>query len=445
MMATTTQVDSTERPVDEVSLLDRGVEIQKVLSEIFQSVPFKSSKQSQLLLQYIVEQSLIGHTDLLRERIIGTKVFARRPDYDTNEDPVVRTRAGEVRKRLAQYYLGEGSQSTLRIEIAVGSYHATFIESSRQPPHHEAPPSVLPVPLQATADEGNSASGEVNVAHALPRSVTRWRWSLTAAVILLASIGAGMLLLWPKKPIDVFWEPLLDAKKPVLIYSGANAAYRLAPEFTDRYKATHPAVTLQVKDRELVIPLASDTKIGPGDLVPLQNEFVTLGDLSANVRVAALLAMHNRSFDLRSGEDVAIGDLRESPTLLIGSFDLGWRSGLTGNPPFNTGPGHTIRDQADPSHLWSPSYSKDGKVAVDYAIVTRLPRSQAGQPLIMINGTLNYGTRAAGDFITSPQLIRSFLDKAPKNWATKNLQFVIRTTVVNEVPMALEVVAARYW
>jgi hypothetical protein len=32
------------------------------------------------------------------------EVFGRSPDYDTAEDPVVRLRAADVRKRLAQYY-----------------------------------------------------------------------------------------------------------------------------------------------------------------------------------------------------------------------------------------------------------------------------------------------------------------------------------------------------
>ena len=55
-----------------------------------QSTPFHSSKQSQELLQYIVDQTLSGHPEMLKERIIGANVFDRRPDYDTNEDPIVR-------------------------------------------------------------------------------------------------------------------------------------------------------------------------------------------------------------------------------------------------------------------------------------------------------------------------------------------------------------------
>jgi len=36
---------------------------------------------------------------------------------------------------------------------------------------------------------------------------------------------------------------------------------------------------------------------------PYKNEFVTLGDLSANVRVAALPTLRKKSFAMYSGED----------------------------------------------------------------------------------------------------------------------------------------------
>jgi len=51
-----------------------------------------------------VEQTLAGNEDNLKERTLGVEVFHRTPDYDTNLDPVVRLCAGEVRKRIAQYY-----------------------------------------------------------------------------------------------------------------------------------------------------------------------------------------------------------------------------------------------------------------------------------------------------------------------------------------------------
>ena len=65
---------------------------------------------------------------MLRERVIGANVFGRAPDYDAGNDPVVRNRAAELRKRLAQHYMRtrEPRKETIRIEIPTGSYRAIF-------------------------------------------------------------------------------------------------------------------------------------------------------------------------------------------------------------------------------------------------------------------------------------------------------------------------------
>jgi len=52
-----------------------AAEIEKTLSSILQSTPFHSSKQSQELLQYIVNQTLAGHLEMLKERVVGANVF----------------------------------------------------------------------------------------------------------------------------------------------------------------------------------------------------------------------------------------------------------------------------------------------------------------------------------------------------------------------------------
>ena len=102
-------------------------QIQRTMSSILSSVQFRSSKQCQDLLRYVIEQSLNDQNDLLRERVIGAMVFGRRPDYDTANDPIVRARMAEVRKRLAQYYQSENFDSSqTRIEIPPGHYRAIF-------------------------------------------------------------------------------------------------------------------------------------------------------------------------------------------------------------------------------------------------------------------------------------------------------------------------------
>jgi hypothetical protein len=85
-----------------------------------------------VLLAYTVEQALLGNAGDLKERTIGVEAFGREPNYDVSLDPVVRTTAAEVRKRLIQYYYSPDHAGELIIEMPVGSYAPTFREPAFQ-------------------------------------------------------------------------------------------------------------------------------------------------------------------------------------------------------------------------------------------------------------------------------------------------------------------------
>lgn len=75
-----------------------------------------ASQRCQEFLRFVVEQSLAGHADSLKERTIGVEAFGRAADYETNLDGVVRIKASEVRKRLSLYYAGSGKAAKVVIE-----------------------------------------------------------------------------------------------------------------------------------------------------------------------------------------------------------------------------------------------------------------------------------------------------------------------------------------
>lgn len=422
-------------------------QVQEALSEVLKSTPFRSSKQSRELLQYIVDQTLAGHAELLKERIIGAEVFGRPPDYDTNEDPIVRGRAAEVRKRLAQYYMDEGQRSSIRIEISPGAYHASFPDSSKSNAKESGVPKADSVQAQETDSVPQlepllSVIGKSNAARASLNSKKRWFLGIAA---LVALAGSAAYIYRPLGPVEKFWSPLLETSKPILIYTGANAVYMPSPDLIQRYRATHHLGDLDTLGREFLPPVTQDQKFGPGDLLEMNSSFVTLGDVAANVNVASLLTRFNRSFDLRSGEDVAFGDLRQSPAVLIGAFNNGWTLQMTGDLPYVFEIDHTIKDRANDARLWRPVSSPEGNVQVDYALVARLPHSKTGEPLIAIAGVTQCGTRAAAEFITSAQALGELLKSAPHDWSSENMEFVLQTKVVNDIPTNPTVVAIRYW
>jgi eukaryotic-like serine/threonine-protein kinase len=101
-------------------------EIRCALQAVISSDAFAGSKRCQDFLRLVVERTLAGDLDSLRERMIGVEMFGRPADYDTSNDAVVRVRATEVRKRLSQYYREAASAPDPRIELAPGTYIPEF-------------------------------------------------------------------------------------------------------------------------------------------------------------------------------------------------------------------------------------------------------------------------------------------------------------------------------
>src|SRR5271165_5131117 len=140
---------------------------------------FSNSKRYPVLLAHTVEQTLKGNAAELKERSIGIDVFGRSPTYDANADPVVRITAGEVRKRLMQYYYDSAHDAELVIELPIGSYIPVFHPPDR-PAEPELPPPVPePAPLFPL--------------HPSPVSSHPLRWLLFAAfVAVVCAVGLGI-------------------------------------------------------------------------------------------------------------------------------------------------------------------------------------------------------------------------------------------------------------
>ena len=169
------------------------------LKQVTASHAFATSKRAQDFLHLIVGHALDGELDRLRERMIGAEMFGRSVDYDTGSDSVVRVKATEVRKKLAQYYLETEGKHSLRIEIPIGSYVPRFIfESLETEIQHRG--EVVPVaPVEQTTAqrmEQANKNDELHVGNGIPLlPSSKWRFSprmLTGTLLvltLLAGIG----------------------------------------------------------------------------------------------------------------------------------------------------------------------------------------------------------------------------------------------------------------
>jgi TolB-like protein len=103
-----------------------GQALRQELERVLLSASFARSGRVSKLLRFLVERQLEGRESELKESSIGVEVFGRRADYDPKLDSTVRSEAARLRARLRKYYLTEGSQDPLGIELPKGGYVPRF-------------------------------------------------------------------------------------------------------------------------------------------------------------------------------------------------------------------------------------------------------------------------------------------------------------------------------
>jgi hypothetical protein len=249
-------------------------------------------------------------------------------------------------------------------------------------------------------------------------------------------------------PFDLFWAPVLDNPQPALVCAGSNRVYRLSEQARARYRKRHSPSDDGTPNLELLIPKEELKNLTGEDFFPVQDTYLTVGDASATAQIASLFTSRHHAYDLRFGNDLSFGDLRGAPAVLIGAFNNSWTLNMTDNLGFVFDQGESaqmhVQDKSDPSRSWWPKIL-NGKFVEDYAIVSRIIDSKTGSVLVTVAGLDHTGTRAAGNFVTSPQMIAELVKQAPKDWSRKNVQVVLHTNVTHDIPGPPAIVAVRFW
>src|SRR5579863_2873331 len=100
--------------------------VQEQLERLLSNPHFSQSRRFPSFLRFVIDQTLLGRPELLKERTLGIEIFGRDANYDTASDPIVRVTAAEIRKRVAQYYHDSANPEELRISLPSGSYIPKF-------------------------------------------------------------------------------------------------------------------------------------------------------------------------------------------------------------------------------------------------------------------------------------------------------------------------------
>ena len=376
-------------------------EILEQLGRIAASPLFRHSKHYPAFLRFVVERALEGQEARLKERIIGMEVFGRGRDYDTNLDPVVRTSACEVRKRLTQYYTGPGHETEVRIELHSGSYVPEF-RFPAAPPAAATPEKTIAVPP------------------------ARRPWLIPATCLSATLLVAVAAAAWraDSPALEQFWAPVWGNSDILMISMGG-----LVP----------------------VTP-ADAGKPEPTMLDIMRNDRLAFADAVTMGRITGLLRASRKKYDIRHGQDFTLTEFRKGPVVLIGAFNNDWTMRLEDSLRFvfEKQPGspiNYIRDRRKPSRLaWKSDPTVPySQFTQDYGIISRFVNPLTEKMTVVVAGMSKDGTMAAGEFVSEPQYMEELRRRAPAGWQRMNLQVVIRTEVVNGSAGPPSIVDSCFW
>jgi hypothetical protein len=385
----------------------------------------------------VVHHRLKGDAEKLKERTIGIGVFGRDPAYATGEDPVVRVQAGEVRRRLHEYYQALPHRPAVLIELQTGSYAPSF---------HWTSADTETVPKN---DEPSTAQQGPMRIRAVP--------AIMVGVLLLLVVGAELIYNRSRTTqstpaptaTERFWAPAFATPQPVLICLAKPVVYRPSFNLYQRYAKSHPGTfQTEVERSNKVLPLDAHENVPWSEVGPYADYGVAVGDVHAAVRLSSLFGQIGKPSQVRIGGNYSFEDLSNSPAVIVGAFNNKWTmqvvSGLHFSFVEDNGQ-YTIREQIPGGRVWRAQLSQSQQSGDDFAIVARLFDSKTGEFTIVAAGITGSGTQAAGEFISNPDFLERGMREVPSDWQKKNMELVLQTTLTDSIPGPPQVIASHIW
>jgi hypothetical protein len=398
--------------------------IQEQLERLLSNSHFKQSRRFPSFLRFVIDHTLLGQTDMLKERTLGIEIFGRDHDYDTSSDPIVRVTATEIRKRIAQYYQEPGHETELRLSLPSGSYIPQFHWPESAKGNGAAQLALIPAPVAPVSDETPPAVTVV------PPKRLNWRPAVALAALLVL-LGGGGAFWWrtaQHSGFDFFWGPIVNASEPVLFCVADQSQYS-AIALRD---AADPTRQTLLKDNLTAI---------------------VIDDLNPIIRVAGLLQSNGKKYNWKAESATNLMDLRNGPTIFVGAFDNAWTLRLT-RPlryHFANNPEMTEFRIVDSSNPGQPGWVVNRLEQMstnnyrDYAIVTRFTDSTTGKLAVVAAGIGRGGTRVAGEYLTDSGDLAQLAHAAAQQGNKKNMEVVLSTQIIDGEPGTPKVEASYFW
>jgi TolB-like protein len=182
-------------------------DVRHQLDRLLASAVFANAGRMSRFLKFVVDQTLAGRAERLKEYVIGVEVFDRDTSYDPRLDSIVRVEAARLRSKLAEYYAGEGRGDVVVLSLPKGGY-APVVTLERGP-----------AAVNGAQPANGAASAAVSAEppeQAPQRPPAARRWVLGAVLVAAAAVAA--VAAWTPRV-----APVTELRVAVLPFSAGGA------------------------------------------------------------------------------------------------------------------------------------------------------------------------------------------------------------------------------
>jgi hypothetical protein len=366
-----------------------AVKAQRYLEKILSSKEFSNAPKYQQLLQYLVSASLEGNTP--KEVNIACDVFGADPKQDISNDPKVRVYVYNMRKKLDSYYVHEGKEDDLLLEIPKGGYEVLFVPKSQ----------VKKIKSHNTL-------------------------SLMLLATLLISILANVFFVFfdqrgksDHAVIDAnnpFWADYLGGKNPIMIVFGDYYLYR-DRQLPDRIRFVRD---FRINSKAELEQFLLDNKLEREKILETEHTFLGKGAPWCLYEFQSVLIPQASHLELQLASQLQWDDLSKYNILFVGSFKtMRILSEFVKNLHFTykVDPNTLIYHppDADTSFSYrSTSSTPDQPFETDYVIIAKIPSGNQNV-ITLFASTRDIGSVAAVDVMTQNKYLKPFISDYLKN------------------------------
>jgi hypothetical protein len=414
-----------------VSVTGHVTDVEMCLLEVERLVSSRTLHGSESLcklLRYSADHALKHPGVALKEYQIATEVFGRPADFDPHLDSLVRVQAGRLRSKLSEYYLSEGAEDPIVVELPKGTYTLGFRNATTPtkpilPSHDFEQTAAAPQPYRPSL---------LTIGLAVLLGIAIFT---VAGLLLTRNLNAaGSANTGERAPaaFRVFWRSFIAGpEEPWVIFS--NGAFVGRPETGLRY--FNPA-----RDpRQAIL----DHYTGVGEVLAVYDLDHVFGQLHREIRVkrGSLFSLD----DAQNNNLIFVGSPAENLTLLdIPSTREFVFQRVAAGPRKGDLAVINVHPQPDEPKMFLASPSGT-PLTEDYAMVGLVPGMNPARSVLILAGTTTIGTQAAADYVCRQDSLEQLLLRlsVSENGEMKPFEAVVHVKIARGVPVGSELVALR--